>query len=461
MHIKEIVLFIFLILGTLPGWAVKITGTEPSCAGLTIEFHTLTDPVSKSEKVVFILQPDAKGNFTVEVHVPEISWCFSDFGIYRIMLIVDPGKDIRIKLPTFRAKSFEESKNPYFEPVVMWVKTENASMNDLTNLTAEFDKRYFQLTNHYFDQLYYRQQKDFSDTIKRILGKEFANYNHSWFNMHKQVRFKELEAGTMRRGREKTAGSLNTIPPSFWKQPSFSDFLNNLFVNTLSIESKALAGSKIRQWISGENIAELLKWVQNYTGSTPPLSDLVLLKMLHDAYYSGEFQGTKILRLVRSDYFASNREPEIRTTAQKVNAKLSFLQPGTPAPEICLSDLSGKQVCSTDNTKPFQYLLFVDLEIPVCREHVKYLKTMAEKTGPGLLILLIVSDSKKAEVKEFISVNRIPGIVTTDTWNEAAKKYAIRSYPSAFLLDKEHKVVLAPARTPLDGFEFQFSQFKK
>jgi peroxiredoxin len=279
--------------------------------------------------------------------------------------------------------------------------------------------------------------------------------------MHKQVRFEELDAGTMRSGREKGAGSLNTIPPSYWKQPSFSDFLNNLFVNTLSTESKTLSGSKIKQWISRENITDLLKWVQNFTGTTPPLTDLILLKMLHDAYYSGEFQGTNILRLVRSDHFRNNREPEIRTIAQKADAKLSFLRPGTPAPEICLSDLSGKQVCSTENTKPFLYVLFADLEIPVCREHVKYLKTMAEKTGPGLQMLLIVSDSKNTGLKEFVSVNRVPGIVVTDTGNEAAKKYAIRSFPSAFLLDKTHKVVLAPARTPLDGFEFQFAQFKK
>jgi hypothetical protein len=74
---------------------------------------------------------------------------------------------------------------------------------------------------------------------------------------------------------------------------------------------------------------------------------------------------------------------------------------------------------------------------------------------------VIVSESKNVGLKEFTSGNGVPGIVVTDTGNATGRKYAIRSYPSAFLLDKAHKILLAPARTPLDGFEFQFAQFKK
>ena len=91
MKTKEIALFIFLILNSLSGMAMKISGTEPSCAGRIIVFSTWSDPVSKTEKVVFTIHPDAKGNFSAEVNVTETTWCFSDLGIYRIMLIVDPG----------------------------------------------------------------------------------------------------------------------------------------------------------------------------------------------------------------------------------------------------------------------------------------------------------------------------------------------------------------------------------
>lgn len=110
----------------------------------------------------------------------------------------------------------------------------------------------------------------------------------------------------------------------------------------------------------------------------------------------------------------------------------------------------------------FLYLLFADLEIPVCREQVRYLKTMAEKTGSKVEFLIVLSPSQKVNNTEFMSSNQIPGIMVTDTPNrKTGKEYKVRSYPSAFLLDGQHRVVLAPARTPLDGFEFQYTDLKK
>jgi hypothetical protein len=104
--------------------------------------------------------------------------------------------------------------------------------------------------------------------------------------------------------------------------------------------------------------------------------------------------------------------------------------------------------------------MFADLEIPICQEQVKYLKTMVEKTGSKLQVVLVILPSAKINIGDFISRYQVPGIILTENRdNGNAGKYKVRSYPSAYLLDKDHKVVLAPARTPLDGFEFQFAGY--
>ena len=72
-------------------------------------------------------------------------------------------------------------------------------------------------------------------------------------------------------------------------------------------------------------------------------------------------------------------------------------------------------------------------------------------------ILLILTPSTRISNQEFIRTEQIPGKVILDTNDRAiGKKYKIRSYPSAILLDKNHKIVQHPAKTPLDGFEYQF-----
>ena len=166
--------------------------------------------------------------------------------------------------------------------------------------------------------------------------------------------------------------------------------------------------------------------------------------------------------MVTSDYFTAHILKEIRQMAATLSEKINYLQPGTAAPGICLPSGDNLTWCSTANTLTYLYILFADLEIPVCREQVKYLKTMAEKTGSQVQFLIVLTPSQKVNNTEFLSRNQIPGIMVTDTPNrKAGREYKVRSYPSAFLLDRQHRVVLAPARPPLDGFEFQFEDLTK
>jgi hypothetical protein len=423
---------------------------------------TLTDPVSKNEKPVFQLVIDEKGNFSTEVRISEALYCYCDLGIYRGEIILYSDENMKLKLPPVKEKSFEESKNPYFEPVEIWLMVNDGSEKSLTNLVSHFDSRFYKITDQYFNQLYLRNLKNYLDTIRIKLEPEFSKYTHPYFLMHRQIRFKSIEAEMTRAGREKIIGSLLSIKSGGWDQPAFNTLLNSLFVNTLSNESKTMAGSKIKQWIRDKNMAEFKKWTAAFTATSSPLTELVMLKMLHDAFYSGVFSKTAILQILRSDFFGQHNNPEIIRISHEVISKITYLEKGSTAPDICLPMLSQSTWCSTSNTKPYLYILFADLDIPVCQEQVKYLKTMAERTGTKLEILLVVLPSPNMNITDFTTKNQVPGIVVIDGENYlAGSKFRVRSYPSAFLLDKNQKILLAPAKTPLDGFEFQFESMKK
>ncbi len=63
-----------------------------------------------------------------------------------------------LQLPPFREKSFADQKNPYFEPVSFWFTTENK--NQLNSQISDFTIKLNQLTNKYFNHLYFRQSKE-------------------------------------------------------------------------------------------------------------------------------------------------------------------------------------------------------------------------------------------------------------------------------------------------------------
>lgn len=108
-----------------------------------------------------------------------------------------------------------------------------------------------------------------------------------------------------------------------------------------------------------------------------------------------------------------------------------------------------------------QYILFADLEIPVCQEQVKYLNTLNDKIGNSADILLILKPSERINQTDFIKRHNIPGKIVLDTHDATyGRLFKVRAYPSAFLIDQNHLVILAPAKNPLDGFEFQFESIK-
>ena len=442
--------------------ALTIKGHAPGYEGKTLEFMTLSDPVTKTPLPFFTLTVGADGTFSAEATVMDPVYCYADFGIFRGRIFLQPGKEVSLQLPPLREKSFEESKNPYFEPVEIWLKTNGESDGTLTNQILKFDTRLFRLTDQYFNQLYYKQMKNYVDTVRTKLGQEFGTIKEPLFREHFRLRMVALEGDVMRAGREKIAGTLKNLSPEAWYRPAFIDFLNRLFVNTLSTESKSPAGANLRLWVARENLTELKSWTARFTATSSPLTDVILLKLLHDAWYSGEFSKNGIRKMVASSYFSSHHLKEIRTMASTLSEKITFLQPGTTAPEICLPSGEGRTWCSKANTRPYLYLLFADLEIPVCQEQVKYLKTLVEKTGGDMQVVVVAAPSSRINVMEFMSRHQVPGIVVTDTpQRQTGKLYKVRSWPSAFLLDRQHKVILAPARNPLDGFEFQFEDLKK
>lgn len=459
---RKILLVSLFVLFLCPAGAVRVSGTAAEYAGRSFVFFTHSDPVTRSPLPIFTLSIGHDGNFSGSVEVTSPVYCFADFGIFRGRFFLEPGKEVTLHLPPLREKSFEESKNPYFEPVEIWLKTGDGGTGELTNLISRFDTRLFRLTDKYFNQLYHRQMKSYADTINRHMEGEFGNFKDPLFREHFRVRMAALEADVMRAGREKMAANLKDLPAEAWSRPAFTDFLNRLYVNTLSTESKSPAGASLRLWVARENLTELKNWTARFTAAPSPLADVILLKLLYDAWYSGEFSKNGIRKMVASAYFSSHNMKEVRDMASMVSEKITFLQPGTTAPEICLPSGEDRTWCTRSNTSSYLYLLFADLEIPVCQEQVKYLKTLVEKTGKDVQVVVVASPSSRINVMEFMSRHQVPGIVITDTPGlEAGKLYKVRSYPSAFLLDSQHRVVLAPARTPLDGFEFQFEDLKK
>ncbi len=446
----------FLLFSLLPllGFSTTITCSDVGYAGKQLTFLKPSDPISGETELCFKLNFDSSGNAAAEINTPHTIYTFCDFSVYRGMLYLEPGKTIQLKLPPFREKSFANQKNPYFTPVQFWFISEN--QNELTDKVSSFEQKLNLLTDKHFDELYFKQSKTIWDSVVMQLNTAFPETLHETLNQHKNLKTKFIEADVFRLRPEDYSIIFSDIHPEFWMHQAFIALFDKTFDRQLSFSAKAIKGKEINTAVKNENTSALLNFVKTKYKVSGKMAELVLLKLLHDGFYSGEFSRQTIKNMVTSDIFLKNSNPLIKRTAQNIGAKFTFLQKGSPAPVICLSTLNGQQECTNSHTDKFKYIIFADAETAVCREHLKYLSRINELFAKNLEIYVILRNTNKKGTEDFLEENKVPGVKMIDIDAKYSSLYKIRSYPQCFLFDEKHQVIFADTKPPLDGFEQQF-----
>lgn len=451
------VIVLYFLISIVPAIAMVIEGTHPDYAGKNLQFFRYTDPVTLQKARVFQLETDGKGHFKTEVNVLEPTFVFAEFGIYRGLLFLEPGKNIELVLPPFREKSFADQKNPFFKPVEFWIATKQG--NNLNDRIATFDAQLNQLTDNYFNQLYIRQSKAYYDSITTQLNKQFDNIESPVFQNHKTLKLNTVKADAFRLSPAQLSEVFNSANPQFWTHPSFLELFEKVFANKLSFEIKKIDNTELIEAVAKRDINFLLNFAEENYNLESPVKKLALLKMLHDGFYSGDFPKQAILDILSSEKLRNNTNSRIAEMTKSVKEKLDFLLPESKAPVICLKNTDGNKVCTNRNSDKFKYLIFADTEMIVCREHLKYLSKIEEQFSERLEIYVILRKTDLIEMKMFLNKQNIPGTHLIDENGEYIKKYRIKTFPVSILLNENHEVIYSPATAPLDGFEQQFGKY--
>lgn len=457
---KPILISFFALFISFTTSASKIKGKQPEYAGKELRFFQYANAVTREKIPFFTLKVNDDGSFSTDVNVKHTTFAFAEFGIYSGLLFLEPGKTMELLLPPLREKSFADSKNPYFQPVEFWFATQNG--NELNDRVSRFDSKLNELTDRYFNQLYFNQSKTVFDSLQHTLENEFADVKNPVFNWHKKLKLKAAEADAFRLEPEKIAPAFQGLDFRYIKHPAFIQLFEKTFANRLSFEARAVEGNFVRQAVASGNFSALKKFMVEKYNVTGPIADLALLKMLHDAFYSGDFTQNDILKIVGSAPFQQHSNNTIQTASKNVLEKLEFLKKSSPAPVICLKNTNGHQICTNETSageKKFKYLVFADTEMIVCREHLKYLTRTQEQFQKYLEIIVVLRKTDLIEMKMFLDKENIPGIHLVDENNEFIEKYKVKSFPTCFLLNENHDVVFQQAKAPLDGFEQQFGTF--
>ena len=457
MFQRIIFLFSLFIVCSTFAHATKIVGYEPDYAGRIIQFYAYSDPITKNHQDIFSIHIQSDGNFSQNVTIKETTACYADFDVYSGTLVLEPEKEIKIKLPALRPKTFAEEKNPYFKPARFWFQIETDNKNEINSVCNRFELQYNELVDKNFNKLYFRQSKAVLDSVSKTLRANFHEFNNPFVQNLIQFRLKVLESEVLRQNQDKIFAELQASDFTCFN-PGFIDILDRIFTNKLVFETNSIGGNDLRNTVNKSDLVHLKEFAKEKYALKKGVDDLVLLKLLHDAYYSGNFSKQAILTMLENDIFKQNSMKEIPAFAASISNKIVYLTPGTKAPEICLPDLSSKVICTSKSDRNI-YLMFMDMELQICREHLKYLPTITEKFKDKLEVYIVLINPRSEKINEFLESHKMNSNVLFDT--NFRTIYKIKSYPSCFLLGKDQEIILNPAKSPLDGFENQYREYLK
>ncbi len=452
----SLILILFCLLPFID-FATTVRCSNSDYAGKQLRFYKLSDPISGEKELAFTLHFDGDGKCSTDVNIAQTIYTFSEFGIYRGMLVVEPDVTIDLKLPPLREKTFANQKNPYFTPASFWFITE--SKKQLTDKINAFEQQLNFLTDKYFNELYFQQKKTVYDSVLIQLNSDFPETTPEVFVHHKNLKTQLIKADIFRLRPEDYSQIFNDISPEFWTQQAFVTLFEKTFDGQLSFSAKAIKGKEVSVAVAKQDVQTLLNFTKTKYKVSGKMAELVLLKLLHDGFYSGDFSKVAIQNMVAANLFSKNSNQIIKTAAKNISTKFSFLQEGSFAPNICLTNLNGQQKCTNNDTSKFKYIVFADVETAVCQEHLKYLSRINEMYSKHIEIFVVLRATDKEGIQKFFAENKVPGIRMIDTENKYIGSYKIRSFPQCFLLNEKHEVTFTNTKAPLDGFEQQFGTF--
>ncbi len=459
-HSFPVAFLIFLFgLRTTAGQEATVYGKSPEYKGEELIFYTYADYITETEIEIGRCRVQPDGQFKSQLKVLETTFVFCHLGIYRIYFFAEPTKRYELSLPPREDKTEAQRLNPFFRETDLQVGILNINLNDINYLINAFDLRFNQDFDKIVQEAYKGREVNVDSIINRIEGK-FTNSTNPYFVAYRKYRYGLLKQITLYKKSTATSNELFLNRPILYNNPSFMELFNLVYDKYFLFFSRTSKGNAIFDDISHYRSLSRLKTtlatdkiLQNDT-----LMDMVILKSLHDEFFSDNFSRSALLTILDSLYRTTQISEHV-IIAENIRNRITKLLPGfVPAP-FTLKDLNGKDVSLEQFKGKYVYLNFCTTTSYTCLKEFVQLEKISKLYKKHLEVVTISADDNVDDMKKFLEKSKYSWtFLHFGNRPEILKDYDIKVYPTYFLIGPDKKLILSPAPSPTEGFERRMFQ---
>ncbi|HLO60584.1 MAG TPA: TlpA disulfide reductase family protein [Bacteroidales bacterium] len=448
---------ILAILSTLSSFAARVTlyGNAPSYSGTELTFYRVSDWITGTEVKAGSCIVNEKGNFTTDIDLDFTSQIITYIGIYQGYFFAEPGKSYELILPERRDKSPEDQLNPYFEPVEIHLGMANFKSDDLNMLIVMFDDAYIPYYDKHVNTIY--TKPDFKQIDKDIsqIESAFSTYDNSYFKNYRLYHYGMLKMLANRQRVQSLSDEYFNNHPVLYNNTAYGDLFNQVFEKYFILFSRSDLGKNIYDDINQKGSYHALLHTLSKSGnfSNDTLTEMVILKEIHDEFYGTQFSRNGLLKLLDT-LIQVTRIGEHEIIGMNIRHKITRLLAGYEPPPFELQDTRGNLVKLSDFRGKYVYLNFCTCQSYSCLNEFNMLASMHQRIGDKLTIITISTDPQEEVLNQFLQKNKYDWVfLHYDKQPGVIKDYDVRAFPTYFLIGPDGKLIYSPSASPAENFE--------
>jgi peroxiredoxin len=436
---------------------IIVSGNAPSYGNTQLTFYKTSDWITGTEEVVGQCQVSETGDFNLEISLETTTQLLTNIGIYQGYFFAEPGKIYQLVLPERRDKSPEDQLNPYFDPVEIHLGLTNFSSDDLNMLIVMFDDAYIPYYDKHVNSIYAKPDFAKLDEDIRQIETPFKDYGNIYFQAYRRYHYGMLKLLANRQRVQSLSDEYFNNHPVLYSNTAYADLFNQVYNKYFIFFGRTDSGKQVYVDInhagSYHDLLNTLASTKNFSNDT--LTELVILKQIHDEFYGSQFSRNGLLKILDT-LIVSTSIREHEKIARNIRYKITRLQPGYEPPQFELFDTDGKKVKLSDFKGKYVYLNFCTCQSYACLNEFNMLASLYLKYKDRLTILTIATDPLEDVLRQFLSKNKYDWkFLNYENQPDILKEYDIRAFPTYFLIGPDGKLIYSPALSPSENFELK------
>lgn len=436
-----------------------IEGSAPDYAGCPLVARVKDDYITDHYEVVGADTVAPSGDFRLVLSIDGPRLVSFQLGVYLCYLFIEPGENFRVGLPPRQDLSEAERLNPYFEPIELQLKHLYPDSTSLNARIAAFDLSLSSAIGSVLPRLRERDSKARVDSawlsIKvdtvatSAFFKEYTRYRLSFFTYltHREGKGTQFISDADFRN-----------APVLYTNPAYMDLFSLVYERYFVFHGRTLRGKQIFQAITDHQslseLKEVLRQNENL-GNNGPLEEMVILKALHDEFFSDNFS-RQSLSVILDSLYHTTIIPEHKAIAMLIRERITKLLPGFIPRNFTLQDTYGRNHSLSEYRGKLVLLDFCSTASYTSIQDFALIERLIKMYGEHLQVVSICVDRQLETVKQFVKgANYSWPFLYYGMDPELITEYDVRAYPTYFLLDVDGKLIFSPAPSPREDLDFR------